>query len=54
MADVKITIGSVKSITGNIDTLTKDLSEMVNDKELTDAMKNAIIVIGNLFSGIYE
>ncbi len=53
LENITITADSIRSITQKIDTLSTDLSDLINNEEFTNAIKNAAIGIGKLFNDIY-
>ncbi len=54
LSDIKSSTRSIKSFTDKINQISQTINEIVNDKELTDGLKDATIGIGKLFKDIYE
>ncbi len=52
--DIKSSTTSIRSFTGKLDRITDRVDELVNDDELTNAIKDAAIGIGKLFNDIYQ
>jgi len=52
--DMKLAISSIRSITANLEKLSETISAMLEDEELTNSLKDAVVGIGNLFNDIYK
>ena len=54
LKDIQDTASSISSISAKIDGLSSDLSEILNNDDFMNAIKNAAIGIGKLFDDIYQ
>ena len=54
IGDIKASTSSLRSLTAKIDQISNKVNEIVNDEDLTNAIKDAAIGIGKLFNDIYE
>ena len=53
LKDLKLTAKNARSLTGKVDTFGEDIENLVNDKELMDAIRKLTIGLGELFNEIY-
>ncbi|KGG13075.1 MULTISPECIES: MlaD family protein [Prochlorococcus] len=53
LEDIKLTASSMSSTTQKLDKLATDLSEILNNEELKDALQSAAVGIGKLFNDLY-
>ncbi len=53
LEDIQTTASSMSSTTQKLDKLATDLSELLNNEELTSAIKSAAVGIGKLFNDLY-
>ena len=54
LSDIKSSTTSIRSFTAKLDRITDRVDELVNDDDLTNAIKDAAIGIGKLFNDIYQ
>ena len=54
LSDIKSSTTYIRSFTAKLDRITDRVDELVNDDDLTNALKDAAIGIGKLFNDIYQ
>ncbi len=54
LSDIKLTANSIRSFTAKLDRITDRVDVLINDDDLTNALKDAAIGIGKLFNDIYK
>ncbi|KGG16639.1 MULTISPECIES: MlaD family protein [unclassified Prochlorococcus] len=54
LGNIKSSTNSIRSFTAKIDKISDKVDELINDEDLTNAIKDAAIGVGKLFKDIYE
>ncbi len=54
ISDIRSSADSIQSFTKKLDNITTKFDELINDEDLTNALKDAAIGIGKLFNDIYK